>query len=325
MLAFAYQFCYAERMEPAFSKLQLRHLRLIRDIAECGQLSLAASRMSISQPAASRSLAEIENNIGQPLFERSPKGMTLTPIGQVVLRHARALLAQFDQGASEVAAFHAGRAGRVRVGAVTGPAIGHIVPAVRELKRTAQAVEVSISAAPSGDLVDGLLAGEYDFVAARVPPGTDLSLLDMVQGQSEHVRYLVSSDHPLRGKAHLALRELSDFPWVIQAAGAPIREAVISAHVLAGTPPPSDVIDTASMLVTLSYLTQSHAVAPVAAEVADLVLRFGPQGFAELDVVGDYHISPYHLIRLRNRRLSPLAEHLMALVSRRLTSGTTAP
>ena len=73
-------------------RLQLRDFRLIQAIAETGQLALAAERLSITQPAASRMLAGMESLIGVSLFTRHPKGMTPTPIGETLARNANGLL-----------------------------------------------------------------------------------------------------------------------------------------------------------------------------------------------------------------------------------------
>ena len=110
-------------MQRAFERLQLRHFRLIHAIAELGQLSHAADRLAITQPAASRVLAEIERLVGQRVFERHPKGMKPTAIGEVMARHAGVLLSGLEQAAGEMEAFRRGRSGTVRVGAVTGAAV----------------------------------------------------------------------------------------------------------------------------------------------------------------------------------------------------------
>ena len=101
-------------MADPLTHLQLRHYRLVRAIADHGQLSQAAGRLALSQPAASRLLSEIERSLGAPLFERHPKGMRPTPTGEVMARRAAAILAEIDGTARELSAFRAGSAGSVR-------------------------------------------------------------------------------------------------------------------------------------------------------------------------------------------------------------------
>lgn len=80
---------FAKRLKPV-------HLTLIGRIAETGQLQRAAQMMAMSQPAASRTLAEIEAQAGGPLFERHAKGMELTALGELCIRHGKIILEEYE-------------------------------------------------------------------------------------------------------------------------------------------------------------------------------------------------------------------------------------
>ena len=97
----------ARRIKPA-------HLDLVLKIAETQQLQLAAQAVAISQPAASRILAEIETNIGSPLFVRHPKGMVMSQAGEVFVRHARVILAEVRTLEDELRHIQSGDLGEVR-------------------------------------------------------------------------------------------------------------------------------------------------------------------------------------------------------------------
>ena len=118
-------------------RLKTTHFRLILRIAETGTLQSAAVEIAISQPSASRMLAEIETLVGAPLFTRHAKGMMLTTIGETILRHARQILQGFDRLETDVQQVANGRAGFVRIGTVTGPAVGMVVPVVRTVRKMA--------------------------------------------------------------------------------------------------------------------------------------------------------------------------------------------
>ena len=153
------------------NRLQIRDFRLVRAIAETGQLALAAEQLGITQPAASRMLAAIERTIGTSVFQRHPKGMTVTPMGEILARNAITLLNGMEQTAREVEAVGGGRSGTIRVGSVTGGAVAHVVPAIQRLKRDATRADIHIDVAPSDVLIDGLLGGDFDFVLSRIPAG----------------------------------------------------------------------------------------------------------------------------------------------------------
>ncbi|ETX27489.1 LysR family transcriptional regulator [Roseivivax isoporae] len=305
-------------MSDALASLTLRQFRLILAIAEDAQLSVAAERLALTQPGASRMLAEIERLVGQPLFDRHAKGMRPTPVGEVLARHAATLLGGLDQAASEMAAFRAGRTGTVRVGAVTGAAVAYVVPAIQTLRRDAAGVDIRVDVAPSVDLMGGLLAGEYDFVLARVPSETDTTAIEVLRGRTEDLALLGRAGHPMAGDGPLGLAGLSSLTWVMQAPGMPIRAAVDAAYLAEGLAPPSEVVDTASLLVTLAYLRDTNAVAPAAREVADLLIGAGAAGIVRLPLARPITLSPYNLIRRRQRPASPVAERLMTMVLDRL-------
>ena len=113
---------FANRLRPS-------HLALLMWIAETGQLQRAAQMAAMSQPAASRVLAEIEARAGGALFERHPKGMRPTALGALCIRHAKVILEEYGALEEEARRVTSGETGRVRVGAVTGPAVGLVMPA----------------------------------------------------------------------------------------------------------------------------------------------------------------------------------------------------
>jgi DNA-binding transcriptional LysR family regulator len=79
--------------------VSLSQLRYFVTVAEEGTVARAAQRLYIAQPAISRQVRALEDEIGRPLFSRTPRGMSLLPPGRVFLEHARAILAAVDQAA----------------------------------------------------------------------------------------------------------------------------------------------------------------------------------------------------------------------------------
>ena len=156
--------------EKLANRLLPKHFSLIRAIADYGQLSLAANALSITQPAASRMLAEIERHVGASIFARTPKGMEPTAIGCALARRAENLLEEIREAAREVDAIRRGLTGTVRVGAVTGGAVAFVVPAIQALKTEAGTADIHVEVAPSGPLIADLLSGQLDFVLGRILP-----------------------------------------------------------------------------------------------------------------------------------------------------------
>lgn len=116
-------------------RLKPIQLRLLAALEDSGGLGLAAARIGIAQPAASRLLAEMEDLLGLTLHERQGRGLKLTPVGQALARRAARIEIELADAARELAEAATGRAGVVRVGAVTGPALSLVLPTLIGLQR----------------------------------------------------------------------------------------------------------------------------------------------------------------------------------------------
>ncbi|WP_176248772.1 MULTISPECIES: LysR family transcriptional regulator [unclassified Sulfitobacter] len=299
-------------------KLKPHQLKLIVKISETAKLQFAAESIGLSQPAASRTLAEIETDIGAPLFIRSAKGMYPTPIGEAFVRHSQSILSGFETLEAEVKGLGRGEMGEVKVGSVTGPAICCLVPAILEIKKATPKLEATIEVGPSTELVRRLEKGHFDFIIARLPHEYDSRAFYIRPARSEVVSLVVRASHPLVKKAKVSLEDLAQFEWAIQERGSPIRTAVEEAFAANGTQIPSHITNTSSLLVMLGLLEQSDTIATLAEEVAN-VLTSAALGanLIALNLDRAITVSPYFVIMEKDKQLSRAAEHLLdAVLSR---------
>src|SRR5258708_24162443 len=111
------------------SAMELRHLRYFRAVAEASSFTRAATRLRIAQPALSRQIQDLENEIGVRLLHRSPLGVRLTAEGELFLEEVRELLKRADASVEKVRAFSRGEYGEVRVGYEPTPTVGILPPA----------------------------------------------------------------------------------------------------------------------------------------------------------------------------------------------------
>ncbi|WGW03555.1 LysR substrate-binding domain-containing protein [Tropicibacter oceani] len=298
-------------------RLKPSHLRLILRIAEASKLQIAAEASGMSQPAASRLLSEIEAEVGAPLFQRLPRGMVPTREGVAFVKHARAILAQYDTLESELGQLGRGQAGAVRIGSVTGPAVGCLVPALKQVRDEAPDIEVTVEVAPSVDLVRGLEEGRFDFILARFPPGHDARAFAAQPARTEAVALLARSDHPLAAAPRARLKDLARFDWVMQERGSPIRQAVEAAFRARGLAEPARVTNSASLLVALAMVEAGETIAPMTREAAELLIRMGAR-CACLKPEDSMTVAPYFVIRNRSQAPTRAVERVMAEVMRRL-------
>lgn len=307
-------------MDPGFARsLKFTHLRLINAIAEHGQLGLAAEALGITQPAASRLLAEIERMAGARLCDRHARGMELNLIGRALAQRSHSILLELNYLARDVDELKTGMGGTASVGAVTGAAVRFVIPAVKQLKLASPKAEIHVNVDTSPALVRDLIDGRNDIVLARLPPDVNANDFDIEPANTESVQLVVRSDHPLADVRDVAVGDLGKYPWVNQTHRAPIRDAVEHAFHIAGAKLPEDITNTTSLLVIIAILANSTAIAPMASEVTSLLL--GRQVGARLkvlDVRQPIIMSPYYLLQMRGRQLSPTASRLKSLVAAEL-------
>lgn len=252
--------------------LKVSHLRLADALAHEGQLSAAAERLGIAQPAASRLASEAEQIIGAPLFTRAGRGIALTPEGHALATRAGRILHEIDDADREIRELRSGLKGRVAIGSVTGPAIEHVLPALRQVRIALPQIEIEVEVGTSDALGPMVLDGHLDFSLSRLPSGINPDLFDIQMIGPEPVSLVARNEHPVfhrhKTEASVPIRELLEYDWVMPAPGAILRDTVDSAILRMGLQRPQRVLNTSSFLLVLSSISQTNAIAPIATSVA---------------------------------------------------------
>ncbi len=294
---------------PPQSRLKLAHLRLIAAIEDTGMVSAAAQALNMSQPAASRMIAEMEALLEAQLCERLSRGVRLTPLGQSLARRARSVLLQLAQTEREFTDLREGRRGVVSLGAVTAPAFDLAAPALTEIRALAPEIELNIAIDSSNVLARDLLAARLDFIVARVPDNLDARLFDTLTIGVEEARLVVRQGHPLLASAPVGIEALSHYEWVMQPRGTPLRRTIDNLFQGANAATPDRFINTTSLTLTMMLAARSDAIAPLSVEAAKFACDgVAPGALAILPTQFDIVVQPFSLISLRNRPLSPAAQ-----------------
>jgi DNA-binding transcriptional LysR family regulator len=203
--------------------LELRILRTLVALAEEGAMSRAAGLLHISQPALSKQLAQAEKLTGLRLFERHTKGVTPTPVGQMLVDRARAVLRELD--ALSAAAVRARRdlTGHVRLGFIAQTVNEDTRVLLRTYAERHPGVTLDKRQYDLRDLTAGLTSGETDVAFLRQPlsaPG----LAHEPMFVEPRVAVLADS-HPLARRPSVGVTELFDTPWVVNATSDPAYRA----------------------------------------------------------------------------------------------------
>ncbi|HSV53736.1 MAG TPA: LysR substrate-binding domain-containing protein [Burkholderiaceae bacterium] len=206
-------------MEGFARGIQLRHLRCLVAIAQERHLARAAEKLSLSQPAVSKTLAELEALAGARLVERGRRGARLTAAGEQLLTHALRVLEAVSEAAQSFAPASAARIQRLRVGALPSVAPALLPAALADFQRHRPDAQVQVLTDSNAPLLDALRAGELDLVVGRMsdPPrmvGLTFELLYM-----EPLALLARPGHPLGRQAEPSMQAVLEFPLVVYSEG----------------------------------------------------------------------------------------------------------
>lgn len=305
--------------------VKMTQLQLITALAETGQVLAAADRVGMTQPAASRLLAQLQDSVGTPLFERHPRGVKMTEAGEILARGAARMLNDLDLTHERIAQTVQGASGFARIGSVTGPSLQWLLPVVRALRSERPGLELVIHVDTSAKLARALLSREIDFFIGRVPEGADSRPFHFEPMRTEPISLLVRQGHPLTTVPAPTLGQCLQFDWVMQPAGGLLRQTIETYLISRGHRPPEHVLGTTSILFTLAFLQDTDAIAPVASAVADFHARETHlAGRLEiLEVAPDLHVQTYGLVRRAQDELPPAAEHVFKQLQTMLVAPET--
>ncbi|MFJ5546378.1 LysR substrate-binding domain-containing protein [Streptomyces sp. NPDC093225] len=189
--------------------MELRALRYFVAVAEELHFGRAAVRLHMSQPPLSRAVKRLEAEIGALLFARPPTGVTLTPVGTVLLDEARALLDHADRVRVRVSA--AAGAATITIGILgdgTDPGVSRLAAAYRRIR---PGVDIRIRDTDLSDPTCGLRAGLVDVALTRAP--FDETALTVRTLRTDPVGVVLRADDPLARRDGLRLAELGDRRW----------------------------------------------------------------------------------------------------------------
>jgi DNA-binding transcriptional LysR family regulator len=201
--------------------LDVKRLRVLREVAARGSFSAAADALSYTQSAVSQQIAALEREAGAQLVERSARGVRLTEAGRVLVGHADAILARLADAEAELEAIAGLRGGRLRM--VSFPSGGAtIMPtAIAEFRRRHPAVELALEPAEPADAAGALRAGECDLALSVEnpfrPDGEVGIRFDHVMDDPMHL--VLPADHPLARRPNVKIADLADESWIASSSG----------------------------------------------------------------------------------------------------------
>jgi DNA-binding transcriptional LysR family regulator len=291
------------------SNIKLRHLQLVVALDEFRHLGKTAEFLSVTQPAVSKMLGEVEQMLGVALFQRSTRGTQPTVAGHSLVRFARSVLAGYERTRDEIASLESGAAGRTRVGSMVVAMPTLLAPAVLRLKARAPGATVLIEEGDLTHLLPKLRLGEIDLFVGRLEPGYAAPDLLTEPLYEEAMVAVAPPGHPLTRKKTVRWRDLATLPCVLPPPWASLRVKLEQQFYREQLQPPADLVESASFLAQITFVRQRHAVAFMAASVAE---HFEQEGFVErLALTVEVDLPPVGLIVARERALTAVSQQLV--------------
>lgn len=192
--------------------MDVDEIRTFVSIAQLGGFTRAAGRLNRSQPAISRRIGLIEQELGAPLLERVRGGVKLTEAGRAFLPFAEAVLAAIEDGRQAVRATVSEQQGAVSLALVGTLADTHIVDVLRQFARRSKSVNLDLQTASSTEVSDLVRRGEAT-LGLRYFDNAHPDLVSRVVG-AEPLLVICSADHPLAGKRIRSAQQLAGERWV---------------------------------------------------------------------------------------------------------------
>ncbi|MBI3711956.1 MAG: LysR family transcriptional regulator [Burkholderiales bacterium] len=290
--------------------LKTRHLVLLVELGRHGSILRAAEAAHMTQPAASKLLAELEYALGVQLFDRLARGIAPTWYGEIMIRRAGTALAEMNTAHQEVMELFSGLRGQVAIGSVMTPSTSLVPRAVQRFKEHHPLVNVSIQVESSTQLLQQLRAGQLDMMIGRLISGNDtFSELKFETLQDEPHKLIVRADHPLSRRHDLRLDELAQAAWILPASGSILRDRLSALFLSQGVDLPANAIETSAIPVITSLLLSSDVIIALPPETVQHYLDAG--ALVELDVDLGLRMDAYGIITRKQHRLSPGAQAML--------------
>ena len=194
--------------------MELRHLRYFVAIGEEQHYGRAAHRLRVAQPALSRQIQDLEEEIGFKLFDRLSRGVKISAAGKLFLEDARRILQQVDEATRRAKRVASGHSGTLRVGFVESISWHGVVPdSFRQFRERQPDVELQLKPLSSLEQIEGVRSGQLDagFLFSIANTDNDLSQFKV---DSINLMLAVPKGHPLAKSKKLRLRDLSNASFI---------------------------------------------------------------------------------------------------------------
>lgn len=295
--------------------VDLRHCRCALALAEHRSFRRAAVALGITQPSLSRTIQQLEGEVGATLFTRSREGIEPTDVGRVFLVRAQEVVARATDLTHEMELIGGAELGELRIGASVYALDIYIADAVARMAREHPAVTLVVVPDVSENLVMRLRRREFDLIIADAAVCEPKSEFDLETLTWHQVHFVVRSGHPLLTSEAPTLQEILSFPLLTTSRTAP--DILSAMHEARGTPPasaarPFPAVRCDSMAASRSVVANSDCVCWLPMNVIAEDLRAGRLAVVPFDT--SHFGRAYSIITIANRTPDSAARAFMGFL-----------
>jgi LysR family pca operon transcriptional activator len=290
-------------------RIKFRHLQCFLAVTQFGSVQRAADSLSITQPAVSKTIAELESILGVRLFERGRRGAEPTREGRLFAPHAAACVGALREGVDELSRHGVEHPGTVSLGVLPTVAPALLPPTLAVFRARWPGVSVKVWTGSNGQLLERLKSADTDLVVGRLSEPEGMAGMTFEQLYREPLTVVVRNDHPLVHESNVTASLLARFPIVVPPFGTLIRQSAESVLTAFGAQASSSLIETLSVSLGRALALHNDAVWFVPSSVVehDIALKLLtrlPMPFASAD-------EPIGLILRHDRAKSPALDSLI--------------
>jgi DNA-binding transcriptional LysR family regulator len=294
------------------NRASIRQLRLLIAVAETGSMVRAAEAIGLSQPAVTKSIQDMETDLGATLFERGNRGVRPTIYGETLVRHAQAALAQLAFAAEALDDLATGAGGRVVVGTLLAASAWLLPSAIAELRSERPRVLIEVIEGANDRLQPMLARGALDMVVGRLSEFRHRSGVIQRPIFDEEIVILARPGHPLAGFRTLKLADLVLVDWILPPEETTLRRQIEKAFFDAALVPPRCAVESVSISTNRRLLRETDLIGAWPHGVAADELESGR--LVALPVQFDQIFGAVGVTLRENSPLSPSAEAFLAVL-----------
>ncbi len=285
--------------------LKLRHLQLLVALDDFRNVGKVATYLHVSQPAISKSLSELEKNMGLKLFQRTAHGMTPTIYGTSLVNYAKKVLTELGKVRDEIHSLSSGVRGKVTVGALPAAALATLPQCIARLKDNSPEIAIEIIEGTMDHLKPRLREGEIEIIIGLISSQLKANDMETILLYEDPMVLATGSHHPLAERKRIKWHELQDIPWILPPHSSIVREPIEQEFRRQNMTLPIDYIESISTMTNIGILQHGNSVAFLPFEVAGYYASLGIISILPLTIPN--LLRPIGIMHLKGQSLSTSA------------------